>query len=249
MVWETTSVNRRAGKIDKAVEKTELKSAAAYRLLKRAIITHELAPSQKVSENLIVDQFALTKSAARAAVASLVFEGLIVARSPKLQVIAPLTMADIRETFRLRNLLEPEAARLAAGKADITHLRALNAQCQQPYRIGDRDEEFGFLMANAGFHIAIAQSAGLPRLARWIEELHDQTMRCLWISLQAEGRAGAWAHGHDEILEALEAGDSEAAAAIALAHLHAGQRLIFDILSSMTPLGAMDVLTPEPRRA
>lgn len=230
-------------------DKLELKSVSAYRRIKRAIITHDLAPSQKISENMLVEEYDLTKSAVRAAVTSLTFEGLIVSRSSKFQTVAPLTMANINETFRLRNILEPEAVRLAAGKADVDHLRELNELCQRPYTAGDRDDEYEFLTANALFHIAIAQGSGMPRLAQWIEQLHDQTMRCLWISLQVEGRPDVWSHGHDEIIDALEKGDGEKAVGIARAHLHSGQRLVFDILSSMTSVGSVDIRAPATRRA
>lgn len=221
----------------------ELKSEVVYRRLKRAIATHELAPSQKISENLLVRDYGFGKAAVRAAIGRLTDDGLIVSRSPKLQTVAPLTMSDIRQTFHLRNLLEPEAARLAAGRANIERLRELNATCQQPYRFGDGEQEYAFLLANGAFHLAIAQAAGLPRLTHWITQLHDQAVRILWVSLKVENRPEVWSHGHDEIIDALARGSGDIAAAIAKRHLHAGQRLVFEILSSFSSLNDVDVTT------
>lgn len=205
-------------------------NARAYSEIKRGIITHRLKPSQRISETLLSDMFELGRASVRAAIARLIEDGLIVSRSTKTQIVAPLTFADIRETFALRATLEPEAARLAAGKADIAELRRLNALCMRPYRFGDAREELAFLEANRTFHMAIAEAAHSPRLTRWIGQLQDAAMRVLWVTLKVDGRPQVWSHGHDDIIAALEAGDDVAAAARAGEHLSKGQQTVFEVL-------------------
>lgn len=212
----------------------ELKLDATYAELKKAIATHVLAPNTRVTENRLAEEFGYSKGTIRLVLSRLVSEGLVVSRGAKTQVVAPLTMADINQTFSLRNLLEPEAARLASlAKPDTTKLHALNIECQRGYVAGSPDEEYRFLSANAAFHNEIAHCCGNPRLAKWIGQLQDAAMRVLWISLRVESRPERWSHGHDDIIDAIGSGNAELASTLALQHLHAGQRMVFEIMSSL----------------
>lgn len=207
-------------------------SHQAYLLLRRAIVTHELAPGERVSESSLVGQFNLTKSAVRSAMTRLSSEQFIVASSPKIQTIAPLTMDEVRSVFQMRNLLEPNAARAAAGKIDRALLQRLDAVCEADYTFGDHDQEYAFLEANKNFHMAIAEAAGNQFQTGFVGRLHDAAMRILWVSLQIENRSSVWRHGHQDIVAALIEGDGNSAADLALKHLLGGQRLVYEVLAS-----------------
>ncbi len=204
----------------------------AYNSVKRAIITHELLPSAKISEAQLARLFGCGMASVRAAVRRLAGEGFIIAAPRCKHRVAALTLAEIQNTFDLRNLLEPEAARQAAGQLDRDELLRLNDLCQQGYVPGDTESEYQFLQANSAFHNAIANGAANPRLAAWIKQLQDSAMRILMLVLRVEGQADRWSHGHDEIIDALTRGDGERAKEIALTHLLDGQRRVFDVLLS-----------------
>jgi DNA-binding GntR family transcriptional regulator len=202
----------------------------AYLRLKADIITHVLEPGQKISEGKLVEHTGLSRAPVRSAMARLLQEGLVVLASSKTQIVAPLTMADVREIFHLRDLLEPDAARLAAGRVDIAMLKELNKACARPYTPGNTDEEFAFLAANRAFHLAIARSSGHPVQTQWIERLQDAVMRVLWLSLRLENRPSMWSTGHDDIIAALAAADGAAAERFARKHLLNGQKAVLDVL-------------------
>lgn len=208
----------------------------AYETLRKAIITHELRPNEKISEGSLVERFGLSRSATRVAISRLSAKQLVSSRSSKTQVIAPLSLGQVTQIFQARNLLEPEAARLAAGHVNVQDLLESNAACLRPYRPGNKAEEFAFLEANQAFHLYVASASGNPHLCQFIEQLHDHTMRILWLSLQIENRPGVWHAGHEEIIEALAAGDGDRASQMALDHLQAGQILIYEILSTSEAL-------------
>lgn len=202
----------------------------AYDRLKTDIITHRLQPGRKVSEAKLVAHSGLGRAPVRAAMARLAQEGLIITPSPKTNIVAPLTFADIKEVFHLRNLLEPDAARMATGRINIARLRKLNAACKTQYALGDADNEFAFLKANRDFHVYIAVAAGNPLQAQWIERLQDAVMRVLWLALRQSDTNFQWASGHNDIVEAMERGDGNAAERLARKHLLGGQDKIMRIL-------------------
>ena len=205
-------------------------SEIAYQEIKKAIITHRLTPEMRISEALLSNDFSLGKTPIRNAVARLVEEGLIISKSAKTQVVAPLTFASVREIHQLRSLLEPEAARLAAGRVDRAELNKLNAACRKTYTYGAADEEYAFLVANKMFHLAIAKATGNDRLYRWIENLQDAAMRVLWVVLQIDNRPKVWGDGHEDLIEALCEGNRDAAADKARRHLANNHQLTLDIL-------------------
>jgi len=209
----------------------------AHIKIKNAIIRHEIKGGEKVSEQRLVERFALTKAATRTAIKRLIADGLMTAESPKTTIVTPLTLAGVRSVFQARNILEPEAAKLAAGKVDPTSLQKLNERCRAGYRFGDGEQEFAFLTANRNFHLEIARSSQNSFLSDFISQLHDHAMRILWISLKIENRAEVWQHGHEDIIEALLSGDSFGAGVTALTHLQSGQRLVYEILSSSNNFG------------
>ena len=203
---------------------------SAYNRLRKAIVTHSLAPGERVSERMLSERFSLGRAAVRDAITRLTSNGLIISRSPKKQIVAPLSMRDVRNLFDLRNLLEPDAAAKAAGNLKSSELVKLDEACQAHYEYGDAEDEFSFLEANKAFHLAVARASGNIRQAEFIEQIQDACMRIMWVSLQLENRAEIWCHGHKDIIAALVSGDANAARERALNHLVQGQREIIGIL-------------------
>lgn len=198
--------------------------------LRKAIITHELPPGSRVSENMLVERFGLPRASVRTALGFFQQNGFVVSAGARTQLVAPLTLASIRETFQLRNLLEPAAAQFAVGKVDIARLHALNSECEARSSLSDRDEGFRYLDANFRFHAEIVRATGMPQLQKWLTFIQESVLRILWISLAAEGRAQRWGGGHEEIIQAFEEGDADKVAQVSLTHLKAGQQLVYELI-------------------
>lgn len=202
----------------------------AYAQLKRDIITQRFAPGEKISEGRLVELTGMTRAPIRSAISQLHFEGLIIQLSSKTQIVTPLTIEGCQQIFHLRNLLEPDAARQAAGQIDIDALLVLNQSCARDYTPGNRDEEYALLQANRDFHLAIARGARNDIQVQFIERLQDAAMRALWLLLRLENKAQEWSTGHEEIIEALASADAKKAEKAARIHLEHGQKAIYDVL-------------------
>ena len=183
--------------------------AAAHERIRRAIVRLELAPGSPVSEAQLVARFGFSKAAVRAALARLRVEGLVMAEPRRGHVIAPVTLRDIREIYDLRLLLEPPAARAAAGVIDLEEIARLKALTEPVPDLDDPASVDRFMQANRAIHIAVAQAAGNRRAAAIIARLLDDGERARLLAL----RAGASARGmraraeHHALLAALSSGD------------------------------------------
>src|SRR5919197_3998294 len=151
--------------------------AAAHERIRRAIVRLELAPGSPVSEAQLVARFGFSKAAVRAALARLRVEGLVMAEPRRGHVIAPVTLRDIREIYDLRLLLEPPAARAAAGVIDLEEIARLKALTEPVPDLDDPASVDRFMQANRAIHIAVAQAAGNRRAAAIIARLLDDGER------------------------------------------------------------------------
>lgn len=198
--------------------------------LRRAIVSTRLPPGETISESGAGAVLGLGKAPVRAALARLADEGLVQPLPRRGWVVSPVTVRDIHEVFALRALLEPEAARLAAGRVDAAALERLDAVCRCGYDPADPESALAFLEANTAFHVAIADLAGNRRLARALARLLDEAARLLVLGLSARDRTGEMRAEHGALIAALVAGDGAAAARAVAAEIETSRGMVLAAL-------------------
>jgi DNA-binding GntR family transcriptional regulator len=205
----------------------------AYRALKDAILSCKIAPGESVSENELVDRLQCGKAAIRHAINRLSQEGLLATQPRRGTIATPVTLEAMQHLFDMRLILEPEAARRAAGRLDQPTIDRLIAATEGDYKPGDRDSETAFLRDNRAFHTTVAEASGNPRLAASIALLLDEVERMLHLGLAKRSRGGEFHHAHREILRALIVGDSERAARLSYAEIRSGHEMMADAFMAL----------------
>lgn len=216
----------------KAVDGPPLLTDQAVAALRRDILTTRLAPGATVSEAATAQRLGLGKAPVRAALARLSDEGLVLSVPRRGWVVSLVTIRDIHEVFDLRLILEPEAARRAAGRGDGAALARLDAVCAAGYRPEDEESALAFLDANRAFHVAIADLSGSLRLARMIGRLLDESTRMLVLGLRRRDRTGEMAHEHAALVKALAEGRGADAAALMHDQVAASRDMVLAALTA-----------------
>ena len=175
----------------------------AYERIRHDIICCSIAPGTEISEAQLCTQYRLGKAPVRMALNRLAHDGLVRAIPRRGYMVTPVTVRDIHDVFELRLMLEPAAARMAAGKVDRLELQALDEICRAGYQPGDHKSISRFLDANKAFHVAIAQSTGNARLAGAIEHLLDEMTRLLHLGLGLRDRSLEMQQEHRALTKAL----------------------------------------------
>lgn len=201
---------------------------SAYAAVKQDIIECVLVPGSEVTEPELGSRYGFGKAPLREALIRLVHESLIEAIPRSGYRISPVTIQDVHDIFDLRLLLEPTAARRAAGHIEAPLLTSLNELCRSGYTPGDRATESAFLRANRQFHVAIAAASGNGRLARVIERLLEETERLFHLGLAVRDRTDEMQHEHEELLRALVDGDPDAAERITVEQVTAARTMVMD---------------------
>ncbi len=207
----------------------------AYERIKHDIITCAIAPGAGISEPQLCLHYRLGKAPVRMALIRLAHDGLVRAIPRRGYMVTPVTLKDIHDVFELRLLLEPAAARMAAGKISTRHLHVLDDACRAGYQPNDVKSISRFLEANKAFHIAIAQATGNSRLANMTAQLHDQMTRLLHLGLGPRNRSEELHHGQRALVKALARGVGETAERISREQIEAARNMVTSaILTSST---------------
>ena len=210
----------------------------AYERIRRDIISCTIAPGSEISESQLATQYKLGKAAVRVALTKLSHDGLVRSIPRRGYSVTPVTLKDIQDVFELRLMLEPAAARMAAGKVNTQRLKTYEEVCREGYEPGDAKSTARFLEANKAFHVEIAHATQNARLAGAIEQLLDQMTRLLHLGLAL--RKGPQAMMHDEhraLLKALARGDGETAERICREQIETSRNMVLSaILTSRSLL-------------
>jgi DNA-binding GntR family transcriptional regulator len=134
---------------------------------------------------------------------------------------------DLEEVFALRLLLEVPATRRATELLDEAGRRELRKVFRQMQRAAEADDEFRLWQHDRRFHRALLAASGNTRLASYVDGLRDTVLR-QGVSTAGSSRSlSDILAEHEVILERVEAGDADGAAAAMRRHvLHTAELLI-----------------------
>jgi DNA-binding GntR family transcriptional regulator len=177
--------------------------------LRRAIVTGELRPRQRVNQEDVAERIGLSVAPVREALRALEQEGQVTYLPRRGYFVTELRMADLEEIYALRRVLEGRAAREALpaiGPDALARIEAAAADCGAAAAARD---VAGELAANRRFHFAILAAPGNPHAMRMIRMLWDSTeaYRALYYNSPEERDRSLEAH--ERILAALRARDAD----------------------------------------
>lgn len=187
--------------------------------LRTAIIEGRLAPGARLTEREMIDMTGVSRTVIREALRQLESEGVIETLPNKGPIVRKLTLAEAKDLYLIRSVLEGLAARMFvanAGRDDIARLKgALDETCDA-YRKGDPEI---VLTAKNRFYDMLFQGAGSETLSSMIATLHARIWRWRALGLSHPRRSASRSQesieGLRNLLSAIERRDADAAEEIA----------------------------------
>ncbi|GGL95554.1 GntR family transcriptional regulator [Streptomyces fumigatiscleroticus] len=132
----------------------------------------------------------------------------------------------LRDTGELRRIVEPEAARLAAGRAGPDDVRALYDSLAAMEAAAATPGRSGYVEADIAFHRALLDASGNRLLGSLGRAVDIALEHSFLISTRTPGAVEASLPGHRAVVRAVEARDPAAAAAAVLAIIEAAEQEI-----------------------
>jgi DNA-binding GntR family transcriptional regulator len=194
--------------------------------LRAAIVTGRLLPNERLVEADLTRRLGVGRSAVRAALARLEHEGLVQLEPHRGARVRRVALAEAVEIMQARAALEGLAVRQAAAYAtadDVHDLRAILAEMR---RLLDAGDLLAASDANALLHDRLRRIGGHATANRLISELRSQLVRFEYRTILVPGRSQRSLAEHIAIVDAVAAGDPDAAESAMRVHLsHVGDAL------------------------
>lgn len=195
---------------------TPTKGEAAYQALRSAIRNGQLRPGQRVTLNELADSLEMSLTPVREALRRLASQGLVEQQPNRGTVIAEYTLERAREIYRLRLVLEPMAAELAATQAtddDRHEITTALTDLDEAVAEG-RDADVAAL--NATLHHRIYTAARSPYLLEFIDKLWNGVP---FQAISLTDRQERSAEQHRAIVRAVVDADSDRASRLMREHI------------------------------
>ena len=213
-------------------------SERAYRLIRGQILAGRYAGGERLKEEAVARDLALSRTPVRDAIRRLQAEGLVLVTPNSGARVATWSEDELAEVTEMRARLESLVAALAAVKIRALWPRRVgtpvDAMEHAIERLRDRTSTAS-RHCNLAFHRALAMEAGNSRLAAMVDSLLSAPVVIRKFALFERRRLSLSVSHHREIISALRAHDADWAAASMRAHILAARGYDRLISGSVTP--------------
>ena len=199
-----------------------------YVQLTDLLIRGELRPGDVITERRMAEQLNASRTPIREALGRLEAEGLVYKQPSRGVTVSPFSTEAFVDILNVRQLLEAEAARLAAGRISKTRLHAIRIElktlAQKTTPTLSEIWEVDDLL-----HGEIADAAGNALMASMIRDLRRRTH--VFNAFRGTMSHKVASEEDAKLLDALETGDRERARAAMANHIEAVKVAIIERLA------------------
>jgi len=199
-----------------------------YGELRRRLMSGAFLPGERLREEHIASELAVSRTPVRSAIERLIDDGLVMREGRRGAVVLGWLDRDINEAFELRLLLEPYAARVAAQRASdeqIAALEQINQHMLDAVQSDDAEHVAQVQHYNNRFHHGLLAAAQSARVRSLVENLLDMPIIIGSFYFYSREDMLRSVEQHREIVAALRARDPDYAETAMRLHLSATRRL------------------------
>lgn len=187
-----------------------------YLKIREMIVTGAFQPGQAMPESMLAEHFEVSRTPIREALTRLEQDGLV-DRTDRGLVVHEHSPEDVIDLYDTRIPLEAAAARTAADRRTQHDVIRLGMLAEQVREAGVDDAE-KMVSANNAFHRAVWSASRNRSLIDLLERLAMHLRQYQQTTISFPGRWDRANDQHLRMVEAIEARDGEAAAAVATEH-------------------------------
>jgi DNA-binding GntR family transcriptional regulator len=191
--------------------------------LRQAIVERQLVPGQRLIERELVELTGVSRTSIREALRELAAEGLVTAIPNKGTVVARVSAEEARQLYEVRSVLEGLAGRLFVRNATQAQRNALVKALQRIERLAAKGAPL--INAKDSFYEVLFEGGGNEALRSVTAGLHARVSVLRSLSLSVPGRSTQSLQEMRDIVDAVLAGDADAAARACSRHVEEAGRV------------------------
>lgn len=187
--------------------------------LRTGIVNGDYAPGERLTEDRLAEDFGVSRNPVREALRVVEAEGFVTVVPRRGVFVAVPDASTIADMFAVRERLETLAARLAAQRATNSDIVALRTLLEAAREATDRAEFSEVAELNSELHLLVIAIGGNTWLSSIATALYLQVHWVFRLGV-AHRAPHSWVE-HIALVDAIEAGNGDAAEAAAKVHVHA----------------------------
>lgn len=193
-------------------------------LVRDAILGFRLAPGARLVERELVEQLGVSRATVREVLRQLAAEGLVTVVPQRGAFVTALSADDAADLYEMRASLEALAVRRFVQRATPEQVVDLRAAVDEIGRTADAVESHSQLYAKDRFYEVLFTGSGSEPLQQVLGGLQARVRLLRATSLAEPGRPAEAAAELAAVVDAVEDGDAERAAAACAQHIHNAAR-------------------------
>lgn len=199
-----------------------------YRRIYDAILERRLPPGTKLPEERLAAVFGVSRARIRKVLAQLEHERIVDVFHNRGAFVAQPSVEEAQHTLEARRVIEPAIVQTLAERRRPSDVEALRRHIASEYAAIEQDDKPTIVRLSVEFHNVAAELAGNTLLARTVRELAVLTSLIILL-YDAPTASACLPDDHVLLADAVERGDSAAAAEVMLRHLKdVESSLVFD---------------------
>jgi DNA-binding GntR family transcriptional regulator len=204
-----------------------------HQALRERILSGQYAPGSRLILTRLSEEHGVSFIPIREALQRLEAERLVVTETNRGARVAEISIADMRDIYETRVVLEQHAIREAIPRIDADALaRANHALTEMQERFDAGDERAAFA-AHERFHFTLYESAGSSWTMHVIRHLWASAGRYLRLAASVRPAPAEFVAEHRAIYEAVAAGDIDLAVERLTENLRTTERLLTETYQAM----------------
>lgn len=203
-------------------------SQVAYDMLLQQIMDRTLVGGAVIQERRLAEAMGISRTPMRRALARLEGEGLLIRLTDRLLSVRLVSLTECLDAMAVRQLIEPEAARLATGRVPAGELEKLKSELSElmKNKKPSRSMHWAF---DDNLHGAIARHSGNSAILETVTKLRRAT-RLFEQMAVPQPTLSPGTEEHLKIIKAIERGEPDKAADAMRVHLTLTRRNVLDML-------------------
>ncbi len=213
-------------------------------VIRDGILQGRLRPGERLKEDMIARELAVSRTPVREAIAMLQAEGLIEAPQHRGAQVRSYSPSELEEIYDLRSILEGYAARRAATRITDAEITRLRRSCEAMEKLRPDDLEH-LVLQNGIFHDTILDAADAGRLTAMVTQVRAVPLVYQSYAWYTPDQLQLSLEYHWRVLAALERHDARRAERDMRHHLSNARGALTSVYAEAAAAGA----EPPPLRA
>ncbi|MEG1537094.1 MAG: GntR family transcriptional regulator [Clostridiales bacterium] len=205
-----------------------------FHQLEADIVNGKYPPGFNLAEKTLAEEFGVSRTPLREAMAQLEFEGLVEFVPHKGVMVLGVTRQDIQDIYLIKLTIESLAAKLASERIEKTELTELEETLNlTEFYIGKKDLD-KLVELDSRFHDLICKAGKNRPLRAMLANFHNYARMARYKSITTPGRAVKMLEEHRKLLSAIAAGDGDLAYQLSVEHTTNARGSIAEALNEKT---------------